>query len=65
MLNIEADPHVRFRFHCRWHEGRAHAVEDDDPLQRAMRINPLNGAFLWLANPRRRMLSLAVELRTA
>lgn len=62
VLNIEADPHVRIRFHGQWHEGRARVAEDDDALFRAMRINPLNGAFVWIANPRDRMLSVAVEM---
>lgn len=60
--NIDADPRVRVRFHGRWHDGIARVVEGDDAVARALRINPFNGAFLWIANPRSRMLSIHVEL---
>lgn len=61
--NIDAHPRVRVRFHGTWHDGTARVVEADDAVARAVRINPLNGAFLWVANPRPRMLSIRVELQ--
>lgn len=61
--NIDADPRVRVRFQGRWHDGMARVVEDDDAVARALRINPVNGVFVWIANPRSRMLSIHVELQ--
>ena len=61
--NIDADPRVRVRFHGRWHDGMACVVEGDDAVARALRINPLNGAFVRIANTRSRMLSIRVELQ--
>ena len=61
--NIDADPRVRIRFRGSWHDGIARVVEGDDAVARALRINPINGVFVRIANPRSRMLSVHVELQ--
>jgi F420H(2)-dependent quinone reductase len=33
--NLEADPNVRVKSGGRWYAGRAHILDDDDPLARA------------------------------
>lgn len=33
----------------RWKEGEAKVRPDDDPREHLLRLNPVNGAFLWLA----------------
>jgi deazaflavin-dependent oxidoreductase (nitroreductase family) len=33
--NLEADPHVRVKSGGKWYAGRAHLLDDDDPLARA------------------------------
>ena len=60
--NLEANPNVRVRFRGAWHEGIASVVDGDDAGRRALLLNPVNGSFLWLANPRRRMLTVRVDL---
>jgi deazaflavin-dependent oxidoreductase (nitroreductase family) len=42
MLNIKADPHVRVRLRGRWHNGTAHIVPDDDPLERLQSLPQFN-----------------------
>lgn len=47
--NIEAAPRVRVRTHGRWYAGTAHLCPDDEARKRSLRLNPVNGLFLWLA----------------
>jgi len=47
--NIEADPRVRVRTLGRWHTGTAYLCPDDNATKRSLRMNPVNGLFLWLA----------------
>ncbi len=63
--NLEANPRVRVRTRGRWHDGTARVVVDDNPRLRLLRTNPLNGLFVGLANPRRDMLTVRVDLDRA
>ena len=58
--NIEADPAVRVKLHGRWHDGTAHLCPDDDARKRLMRLNPLNGLFVWVAG--RDLLTIRIDL---
>jgi deazaflavin-dependent oxidoreductase (nitroreductase family) len=46
--NIERNPSVRVRIHGRWREGTAQTCPDEDARRRLLRLNPINGFFLWL-----------------
>lgn len=48
--NIQANPRVRVRVHGRWRTGTAQPLPDDDVRRRLLRLNPLNGLFVWIAN---------------
>lgn len=63
--NLEANPRVRVRARGQWHDGTARVIVDDDPLPHLFRSNPLNGLFVWLANPRSEMLTVRVDLANA
>jgi deazaflavin-dependent oxidoreductase (nitroreductase family) len=58
--NLTANPRVRIRFHGRWHQGLAHALRDSDPRERLLRLNPMNGAFLWVVGAD--LLTIRVDL---
>lgn len=40
--NIKANPQVRVRLRGRWHNGIAHLVPDDDPVQRLRSLPQFN-----------------------
>jgi deazaflavin-dependent oxidoreductase (nitroreductase family) len=63
--NIHADPHVRILRRGRWHDGTAHLVPGDDARRRAVWVNPINGAFVLVANPGANLLSVRVDLASA
>lgn len=63
--NIEAQPRVRIRVHGRWHDATATVVDDDDPVRRLLRLNPVNSGFVWLANRGADMLTVRVDLDPA
>jgi hypothetical protein len=47
--NIEADPRVRVKVGRRWHEGAAHVLPDDDPLERMRKLGrPANDSMVRL-----------------
>lgn len=46
--NIERNPNVRVRVHGRWRDGVAHVCGDENPRRLLLRLNPVNGLFLWL-----------------
>lgn len=60
--NIEKNPKVRVRVHGRWRDGVAHICPDDDPRRRLLRLNPVNGFFLWLAGTD--LLTVRIDLQT-
>lgn len=47
--NIETNPRVRVRVHGRWRSGTAQVLDDDDPVRRMLRLNPLNSVFITIA----------------
>ncbi|MGH2726513.1 MAG: nitroreductase/quinone reductase family protein [Actinomycetota bacterium] len=58
--NIEADPRVRVRVHGRWLPGVAHVIAGDDARRRLLRLNPVNGMFVWIAGTD--LLTLRIDL---
>lgn len=58
--NIEANPRVRVKTLGRWHAGTAYLCPADDARRRAIKVSPLNGIFLLLAN--KAPLALRIEL---
>lgn len=48
--NIEANPRVRVKIGGRWHPGTARLCPEDDGRKRAVRVSPMNGVFLLIAN---------------
>lgn len=60
LRNIASDPRVRVRTGGRWRSGTAVACPEDDAKKRSFRVNPINGAFLWLAN--QNLVSVRVDL---
>lgn len=59
--NLESDPNVRLRVHGRWREGVAHICADDNPRRLLLRLNPVNGLFLWLTGFE--LLTVRIDLR--
>jgi len=60
--NIEKERRVRVRIHGRWRDGVAWVCSDDDSRRRLLRLNPLNGVFLWLAG--HDLLTIRIDLDT-
>lgn len=58
--NITADPHVRVQLGRTWMSGVAHLLPEDEPRKRMIRLNPVNGCFIWLGA--RDHLSIRVDL---
>lgn len=61
--NIEADPRVRVQLGRTWRQGVGHLLQDDDAGTRMLRINPVNGLFIWLAG--REHLTIRIDLDPA
>ena len=59
--NIEADPRVRVKVHGRWRTGTARLCPEDNPRKRLMRLNPVNGLFVWIGG--RDLVTIRVDLR--
>ena len=58
--NLEANPRVRVKANGRWRSGTAQVCAGDDARKRAIRVSPINGVFLVVAN--RDPLTIRVDL---
>jgi deazaflavin-dependent oxidoreductase (nitroreductase family) len=58
--NIETNPRVRVKVRGRWRTGTAQIRDNDKPFRHLVRLNPLNGLFIWIAGPD--LLTVRIDL---